>query len=50
MRRINAEKATNARKKKIQCVETGEIFESASDAARKIPKTSQSKICMVCRG
>ena len=50
MRRINVKKATNARKKKIQCVETGEIFESASDAARKIPKTSQSKICMVCRG
>ena len=50
MRRINVKKATNARKKKIQCIETGEIFESASDAARKIPKTSQSKICMACRG
>lgn len=50
MRRINAQKATNARKKKVQCIETGEIFESASEAARKIPNTSQSKICMVCRG
>ena len=50
MRRINVQKATNARKKQVQCIETGEIFESASAAARKIPKTTQSKICMVCRG
>ena len=50
MRRINAKKATEARKKKVQCIETNEIFESASEAARKTPKTSQSKICMVCRG
>ena len=50
MRRENAKKATEARKKKVQCIETEEIFESASDAARKIPKTTQSKICMVCRG
>lgn len=50
MRRINAAKATEARKKKVQCMETGEIFESASEAARKTPKTTQSKICMVCRG
>lgn len=50
MRRINAQKATNARKKKVQCIETGKIFESASAAARETPKTSQSKICMVCRG
>lgn len=50
MRRINAKKATEARKKKVQCIETNEIFESASEAARKTQKTSQSKICMVCRG
>ena len=50
MRRINAAKAAAARKKKVQCIETNEIFESASEAARKTPKTSQSKICMVCRG
>lgn len=50
MRRINVAKATNARKRKVKCIETGEIFESASEAARKIPHTTQSKICMVCRG
>ena len=50
MRRVNIQKATNARKKQVQCIETGEIFESASAAARNTPKTTQSKICMVCRG
>lgn len=50
MRRINAAKATNARKRKVKCVETEEIFESATEAARKTPNTTQSKICMVCRG
>ena len=50
MRQANAKKASEARKRKVQCIETGEIFESASEAARKVPKTTQSKICMVCRG
>lgn len=50
MRQENIKKAINARKKKVQCIETGEIFESATEAARKVPKTTQSKICMVCRG
>lgn len=50
MRRTNIKKATEARKKRVQCIETNEIFESASEAARKIPNTTQSKICMVCRG
>ena len=50
MRRENVKKATEARKKSVQCVETGIIYESASEAARLVPKTSQSKICMVCRG
>lgn len=50
MRRINAAKATEARKKKVQCIETGIIYESASEAARQVPGTNQSKICMVCRG
>ena len=50
MRQENIKKATEARKKAVQCVETGEIFESATAAAKKVPKTSQSKICMVCRG
>ena len=50
MRQINSQKATEARKRKVQCVETGKVYESASAAAREIPKTSQSKICMVCSG
>ena len=44
----NCTKAAEARKKKVRCIETGEIFESATAAARIVPKTSQSKICMVC--
>lgn len=50
MRKINAAKASNARKRKVKCIETEEIFESASEAARKTPNTTQSKICIVCRG
>ena len=50
MRRINQKKATEARKKPVQCIETGIIYESATEAARCVPKTSQSKICMVCQG
>lgn len=50
IRQSNVAKATEARKKKVQCLETGIIYESASDAARKVPNTSQSKICMVCQG
>lgn len=49
-RRINAKKASDARKRKVKCIETNIIYESASEAARKVPKTTQSKICMVCRG
>ena len=33
---------------KIQDLETGEIFESATEAAKKTPGTLQNKICMVC--
>ena len=50
MRKINAQKATEARKRKVQCIETGIIYESASEAARQNLNTTQSKICMVCRG
>ena len=46
----NVAKATEARKKPVRCIETGEVFESAAAASRATPKTSQSKICMVCRG
>lgn len=50
MRRINAKKAAAARRKKVRCIETGIVYESASEAARIVPKTTQSKICMVCKG
>lgn len=50
LRRINAKKASDARKRKVKCVETNIVYESASEAARRVPKTTQSKICMVCRG
>ena len=49
--RLNAQKKmVEARKRKVKCIETGIIYQSASEAARQIPKASQSKICMVCRG
>lgn len=50
MRRKNAQKATQARKKPVKCIETGVVYESASAAARQVPNTTQSKICMVCKG
>lgn len=50
MRQSNIKKATTARKRPVECVETGIIYESASDAARKINGVSQSKICQVCNG
>lgn len=43
-------KMAEARKRKVLCVETGVIYESASEAARQNKGTTQSKICMVCRG
>lgn len=49
MRKINIEKATNSRKRKVLCIETGCIYDSAADAARAI-NGSQSHICQVCRG
>ena len=47
---INVQKAIQKRKKPVRCIETNEVFESATDAARKVPGTTQSKICMACRG
>lgn len=49
-RKINAYKASNARKKPVVCIETKQRFESASEAARQISNTTQSKISMVCLG
>ena len=49
-RRQNQKKMVEARKRRVQCIETGIIYESASEAARQVPKTTQSKICMACRG
>lgn len=50
MRQENQKKMVKARSIPVQCIETGIIYPSASEAARQVPKTSQSKICMVCRG
>ena len=49
-RKQSQKKMVEARRRKVQCIETGVIYESASEAARQVPKTTQSKICMVCRG
>ena len=43
-------KAAEARKRKVRCIETGIVYESATEAARQVPNTQQGKICMVCRG
>jgi len=45
----NVKLASNARKRAVVCEETGEIFESASEASRSIAGTTQSKITMCCR-
>lgn len=50
MRKINAQKAANARKRPVVCVETGIIYESASEASRQVKGTTQSKITMCCKG
>lgn len=49
-RKQSQKKMVEARRRKVQCIETGVIYESATEAARQVPKTTQSKICMVCRG
>lgn len=50
MRQENQKKMVKARSIPVQCIETGVVYVSASEAARQVPKTTQSKICMVCRG
>lgn len=49
IRRKNATKATNARKKMVVCIETGVVYESASEAARQTGSL-QAKITECCRG
>ena len=44
------EKAVNANKKKVRCIETGEIFESTAEAARHYGLKSPSDIAGCCRG
>lgn len=43
-------KMLKKRKIPVQCVETNEIYESATEASRKVPGTTQGKICMCCQG
>ena len=49
MRMKNVQKAQNARKRPVVCVETDTTYESASDASRKVIGTTQSKITMCCQ-
>lgn len=50
MRKINSAKATEARKIKVVCVETGVVYESANEASRQVKNAPQSKITMCCQG
>lgn len=50
MRLANVQKASNARKRSVVCIETNVVYESASDASRKVEGTTTSKITMCCRG
>ena len=47
---INQKKAVESRKKPVQCIETGVIYESASEAGRQLNLSSGSHISAVCRG
>lgn len=42
-------KAAKACEKKVKCIETGEVFESITKAARE-KQLLKSKICLVCNG
>ena len=50
MRKENARKAADSRKRPVINIETGIIYESATEASRKVENTTQSKITMCCRG
>lgn len=50
IRKENQKKAAESRRRPVICIETGVVYESASEAARQVPNTNQGKICMVCRG
>lgn len=49
LKQQNATKATEQRKRKVICVETGIVYESASEAARQT-NSLQAKITECCRG
>lgn len=46
---VGQEKATQATKKRVRCIESGLIFESLRDAGIRT-KTDETSICRVCRG
>lgn len=50
MCRENVKKAINARKRPVINIETGNIYESATEASRQVEGTTQSKITMCCKG
>ena len=49
LKQQNAKKATEQRKRKVICVETGIVYESATEAARQT-NSLQAKITECCRG
>lgn len=50
IRRNNVKYAINARKRPVVNLDTEIIYESASEASRKVEGTTQSKITMCCKG
>ena len=50
MRLNNVQKAVNARRRPVVCIETNIDYESATEASRRVKGTTQSKITMCCRG
>ena len=50
IRKNNVKHAINSRKRPVINLDTGIVYESATEASRNVNGTTQSKITMCCKG